>query len=382
MILAAGKGTRVRPLTNEMPKPMIPIIGKPVMEYLIEELARHGFDEIMINVSHLPEKIESYFGNGERLGVEIGYSFEGHIENDEIQSEALGSAGGLKRIQEFGGFFDDTFLVVCGDALIDLDLTKAVREHWKSGAVASICTLAVAPEQVSDYGVVVSDDNGQITSFQEKPAVEDALSNKVNTGIYIFEPEVLDLIPSGQTYDIGGDLFPKIVERGLGFQAIDLPFNWIDIGRISDYWEANQKIMEGKLRTIPMPGTEVRPGVWVGLNTSIDWENCEIQGPVYIGSGTRVEAGAMIVGPTWVGHGCHIRQNARISKSIIFEYTRIGSASIVKNSVAFGRFFVDKDGNSFESDSMNLDWVTDSRIPTERLVNDGVEKNVEATADA
>ena len=107
MILAAGRGTRVRPLTNEMPKPMIPIIGKPVMEYIVEELARHGFDEIMINVSHLPEKIESYFGNGERFGVEIGYSFEGYIEDGEIQSTALGSAGGLKRIQDFGGFFDE-----------------------------------------------------------------------------------------------------------------------------------------------------------------------------------------------------------------------------------------------------------------------------------
>lgn len=367
MILAAGKGTRVRPLTNEMPKPMIPIIGKPVMEYLIEELARHGFDEIMINVSHLPEKIESYFGNGERLGVEIGYSFEGHIEDGEIQSTALGSAGGIKRIHEFGGFFDDTFLVVCGDALIDLDLTKAVREHWKSGAVASICTLSVKPEEVVDYGVVVSEENGQITSFQEKPTMDEALSNKVNTGIYIFEPEVLDLIPTDTEYDIGSDLFPKIVEMGLGFNAIDLPFNWIDIGRISDYWEANQKIMNGELRTIPMPGTEVKPGVWVGLNTSIDWDNCEIQGPVYIGSGTRVEGGAMIVGPTWIGHGCHIRKNARISRSIIFEYTRIGSASIVKNSVAFGRFFVDKDGQKFESELMHLDWVTDSRIPTDKL---------------
>jgi len=108
MILAAGKGTRVRPLTYELPKPMIPIIGKPVMEYLIEELARHGFDEIMVNVSHLPEKIEGYFSSGERWGVEIGYSFEGHIENDEIKSTALGSAGGLKRIQDFSGFFDDT----------------------------------------------------------------------------------------------------------------------------------------------------------------------------------------------------------------------------------------------------------------------------------
>ncbi len=367
MILAAGKGTRVRPLTNEMPKPMIPIIGKPVMEYLIEELERHGFNEIMINVSHLPEKIESYFGNGERLGVEIGYSFEGHIEDGEIQSEALGSAGGIKRIQDFGGFFDDTFLVVCGDALIDLDLTKAVREHWKSGAVASICTLEVPKESVPDYGVVVSDAKGQITSFQEKPSVEEALSNQVNTGIYIFEPEILDMIPANTNFDIGGDLFPLLVEQGLPFHAINIPFHWIDIGRISDYWEANQKIMNGELRTIPMPGKEVKPGVWVGLNVSVDWDDCEIQGPVYIGSGTRIEAGAMIVGPTWIGHGCHIRQNARISKSIIFEYTRIGSASIVKNSVAFGRFFVDKDGKSFESNKMHLDWVTDSRIPTDSL---------------
>lgn len=367
MILAAGKGTRVRPLTNEMPKPMIPIIGKPVMEYLIEELARHGFDEIMINVSHLPEKIEDYFGNGERLGVEIGYSFEGYIEDGEIQSMALGSAGGLKRIQDFGGFFDDTFLVVCGDALIDLDLTKAVREHWKSGAVASICTLAVAPEAVVDYGVVVSENSGQITSFQEKPSVDEALSNKVNTGIYIFEPEVLDLIPSGQQYDIGGELFPQIVEKGLGFHAIDIPFNWIDIGKISDYWDANQKIMQGELRTIPMPGTEIRPGVWLGLNASVDWDECDIQGPVYIGSGTRIEGGATIIGPTWIGHGCHIRIGAKISKSIIFEYTRIGSASIVEDSVVVGQFFVDKDGKSFESEDMHLDWVTDSRIPTDKL---------------
>jgi len=369
MILAAGKGTRVRPLTNELPKPMIPIIGKPVMEYLIEELARHGFDEIMINVSHLPEKIESYFGNGERLGVEIGYSFEGHIDEGEIVSQALGSAGGIKRIQEFGGFFDDTFLVVCGDALIDLDLTKAVREHWRSGAVASICTSTVDPKAVSDYGVVVSDDTGQITSFQEKPSAEEALSNKVNTGIYIFEPEVLDLIPSGQNFDIGADLFPSIVEKGLPFQAIDLPFNWIDIGRISDYWEANQKIMQGDLRTIPMPGTQIKPGIWVGLNVNVDWDECDITGPVYIGSGSRIEAGATITGPTWIGHGCYIRKGSTISKSIIFEYTRIGSESVVKNAVAYGKFFVDKDGKAFESPDMHLDWVTDSRIPAHKLAS-------------
>ncbi len=367
MILAAGKGTRVKPLTDEMPKPMIPIIGKPVMEYLIEELKRHGFDEIMINVSHLPDKIEHYFGNGSRLGVEIGYSFEGHIEDGEIISEALGSAGGIKRIQDFGGFFDDTFLVVCGDALIDLDLTAAVREHWRSGAVASICTATVDVEEVSDYGVVVSDDSGQITSFQEKPEVTQALSNQVNTGIYIFEPEVLDLVPSDHNFDIGGDLFPLLVERGLNFNAINLPFNWIDIGRISDYWDANQKIMQGDLRTIPMPGKQIKPGIWVGLNTHVDWDHCEISGPVYIGSGTRIEGDVKIQGPTWFGHGCHIRKGSRIAKSIIFEYTRIGSDSVIENAVAYGAFFVDKDGNTYNDPDVHVDWVTDSRIPVGKL---------------
>ncbi len=367
MILAAGKGTRVRPLTYEMPKPMIPIMGKPAMEYLVEELERHGFNEIMINVSHLPEKIENYFGNGERFGVEIGYSFEGHIEDGAIKSTALGSAGGLKRIQEFSGFFDDTFLVVCGDALIDLDLTQAVRDHWRSGAVASICTLDVPKSQVSNYGVVVSDREGRITSFQEKPSIEEALSTQVNTGIYIFEPEIFDLIPADTEFDIGGELFPKIIEKNLPFNAINLPFNWIDIGRISDFWEANQKIMQGDLRTIPMPGKEVKPGVWAGLNISVDWQNCEIQGPVYIGSGTTIEKGAMIVGPTWIGNGCHIRKDARISKSIIFDYTRIGSTSIVKDSVAFGKFVVDREGNSFESDNMHIDWVSDSRIKADKV---------------
>lgn len=364
MILAAGKGTRVRPLTYEMPKPMIPIMGKPVMEYLVEELERHGFNEIMINVSHLPEKIENYFGNGERFGVEIGYSFEGHIEDDEIISTALGSAGGLKRIQEFSGFFDDTFLVVCGDALIDLDLTQAIRDHWRSGAVASICTLEVPKSQVSNYGVVVSNTEGMITSFQEKPSIEEALSSQVNTGIYIFEPEVFDLIPANEEFDIGSQLFPKIIEKGLKLHAISLPFNWIDIGRISDFWEANQKIMQGDLRTIPMPGKKLREGVWTGLNVDIQ-PGSDIQGPVYIGSSSSIEAGCQIVGPTWIGNGCHIRSGARVSKSIIFDYTRIGADSIVQDSVAFGRFFVDKEGNKFESDDMKLDWVSDSRIKAE-----------------
>lgn len=361
MILAAGKGTRVQPLTYEMPKPMVPILGKPVMEYLIEELARHNVDEIMVNVSHLPDQIEHYFGDGRRWGVNIGYSFEGYIEEGEIVALPIGSAGGIKRIQDFSGFFDDTFIVVCGDALIDLDLTRALRKHWQTGAVASICVHKVPQSKVPNYGVVVCDTNGRIESFQEKPSVEEARSNLVNTGIYIFEPEVLDLIPSEQEYDIGGELFPKIVEQQLPFYAIHEPFNWVDIGRLSDYWEANQQLMQGKLRDILMPGKQVQPGVWTGINVRVDWSQVHIEGPVYIGSSSRIEAGAEIVGPTWIGHGCHVESGAIISRSILFEHTHIGSAGFVQDHVVFGRYCVDKDGNPAHDANGEIDWVGDAR---------------------
>ena len=362
MILAAGKGTRVRPLTYELPKPMIPILGKPVMEYLVEELARHGVREIMVNVSHLPDKIERYFGDGRRWGVQIGYSFEGHIEDGKIESTPVGSAGGLKRIQDFSGFFDDTFIVVCGDALIDLDLTRAVRKHWQYGAAASVCVHKVPQSRVSNYGVVVCDESGAITSFQEKPSVSEAKSNLVNTGIYIFEPEVLDLIPSNREYDIGSELFPKIVQKGLPFYAIHEPFNWVDIGRLVDYWEANQQLMQGKLRDIRMPGREVQPGIWTGLNVNVDWSGVHIEGPVYIGSSSRIEAGSEIIGPTWIGHGCHVQKGALITRSILFEYTRIGSAGCIEDSVVFGRYCVDKEGNAAHEADSEIDWVGDARV--------------------
>jgi mannose-1-phosphate guanylyltransferase len=139
MILAAGKGTRVRPITQTIPKPMIPILQKPVMEFLVELLRQHGFDQIMVNVSHLADVIENYFRDGQKFGVQIAYSFEGRIEEGEMIGEAIGSAGGMKRIQDFSPFFDDTFVVLCGDALIDLDLTAAVKWHREKGAIRYYC---------------------------------------------------------------------------------------------------------------------------------------------------------------------------------------------------------------------------------------------------
>lgn len=361
MILAAGKGTRVRPLTHVMPKPMIPVLGKPVMEYLVEHLARHGFDQIMVNISHLAHSIEGYFGDGRRWDVEIGYSFEGYLEGGETVAEPLGSAGGIKRIQEFGSFFDDTFLVVCGDALIDLDLSAVLRKHWQSGAAASIVVREVSRERVSSYGVVVCDDAGRIQSFQEKPATEEALSQLANTGIYIFEPAIIDLIPHATEFDIASELFPLILEQDFSFHAIEAPFNWIDIGHLSDYWEANQQLMRGKLRGAGMPGTEVRPGIWTGLNVSVDWDEVRAEGPIYVGSASRIEPNCEIFGPTWIGHGCHLERGARISRSILFEYSRISSRSRVTESLVFGRNCVDQAGNPLPDLDGTLDWVGDAR---------------------
>ncbi|MCP9827852.1 MULTISPECIES: NDP-sugar synthase [unclassified Synechococcus] len=363
MILAAGKGTRVRPITHTIPKPMIPILQKPVMEFLLELLREHGFNEIMVNVSHLAAEIENYFRDGQRFGVEIAYSFEGHIQDDgELIGEAMGSAGGIKKIQTFQTFFDDTFVVLCGDALIDLDLTEAVRRHKKKGAVASLITKRVPKDQVSSYGVVVTDDNSRVLSFQEKPSVEEAASDMINTGIYIFEPQVLDHVPAGVPFDIGADLFPRLVAAGAPFYALPMDFEWVDIGKVPDYWQAIRSVLLGKVRKVSIPGREVRPGVFTGLNVAADWDKINVQGPVYVGGMSRIEPGVTIIGPAMIGPSCHICEGATIDNSIIFDYSRIGAGVRLTEKLVFGRYCVDSNGDHFDLQEAALDWlITDVR---------------------
>ncbi len=362
MILAAGKGTRVRPITHTIPKPMIPILQKPVMEFLLELLREHGFNEIMVNVSHLAEEIENYFRDGQRFGVQIAYSFEGRIEDGELIGEAMGSAGGLKKIQSFQPFFDDTFVVLCGDALIDLDLSEAVRRHKAKGAMASLITKRVPREQVSSYGVVVTDDDGRVRSFQEKPAVDEAASDMINTGIYIFEPEVLDYVPAGVPFDIGSDLFPRLVEDGAAFYALPMEFEWVDIGKVPDYWQAIRSVLQGQVRQVQIPGKEVRPGIFAGLNVAANWDKINVEGPIYVGGMTRIEDGATIIGPAMIGPSCHICEGATIDNSIIFDYSRIGPGVRLVEKLVFGRYCVDRNGDHFDLQEAALDWlITDTR---------------------
>jgi len=364
MILAAGKGTRVRPITYRIPKPMIPILQKPVMEFLVELLRQHGFDQIMVNVSHLAKEIESYFRDGQRFGVNIAYSFEGRIEDGNLIGEALGSAGGMRRIQDFYPYFDDTFIVLCGDALIDLDLTAALKWHKEKGSMATVIMKSIPREQVSSYGVVVTDETGQIQSFQEKPKVEEALSTNINTGIYIFEPEVLDYIPSGVEFDIGSQLFPKLVEIGAPFYGVAMDFEWVDIGKVPDYWQAIRDVLIGKVKNVSIPGMEVSPGIYTGLNVAVNWDKVDIEKPVYIGGMTRIEDGAKIVGPTMIGPNCWICSGATVDSSVVFEYSRLSPGVRLVDKLVFGRYCVDKTGSSIDVQAAALNWlITDTRHP-------------------
>lgn len=358
MILAGGLGTRVRPITDTVPKPMIPVINKPIMEFLIDLLKQHGFDNIIVSTSYLADAIEAYFRDGSRFGVQMGYSFEGYFANGQSVPEGLGSAGGLKKIQAFSEFFDDTFVVLSGDAIIDLDLTAVLAFHRAKGAIATVVLKDLPREEVGRYGVVRTDDEGRVVEFQEKPAPEQAVCTTVNTGTYLFEPSIFDHIPAGARFDIGSQLLPSLVAQGLPFYGVSLPFSWIDIGSAPDYWQATQMLLKGDFK-VQMPGRELRPGVWGGINLAVDLSRVDIRPPVFIGSGTAIEPGATIIGPSVIGHNCFVESGARIEATIVDNYTRVSRFAELREKIVGGRFCVDRLGQSVDLARTGYGFVVD-----------------------
>jgi mannose-1-phosphate guanylyltransferase len=359
MILATGMGTRVRPLTDTVPKPMVPIVNRPLLEFLVDLLRRHGFDEIVISTSYLANQIENYFGDGSRFGVQIAYSFEGYHQDGQPRAEGLGSAGGLKTVQDFSGFYDDTFIVLCGDAILDLDLGQALAIHRDKGALASMVVKEVPPSEVSRYGIVALDEGGRVLRFQEKPARAEAVSTLANSGVYFLEPEALDHVPSGRRFDIVLDLFPLLLSRGLPLYGVRLPFCWIDVGHIPDYWLAVQMILAGGLGAGEVLGPEIAPGIWGGINLAGDLAASRIEGPVYIGSSTKIEPGATIIGPTVIGHNCIVESGARVKACVVGGYTRISRFADLTDKIVSGRFCVDRQGLSVELARTGYSFVVD-----------------------
>ncbi len=359
MILAAGKGTRVRPITHDIPKPMIPIVRKPVMESIVELLKKHDVEDIVVNTSHLAPAIEDYFRDGGQFGVRMAYSFEGRLTDGELTGDALGSAGGMKKIQEFSGYFNETFIVLCGDALIDLDISEALEFHRSRNAMATIILKDIPKDEVNKYGVVETDADGRIMQFQEKPSVEEAVSTTINTGIYIFEPEVLNYIPSDTEYDIGGDLFPALVAAGQAFYGISLPFEWIDIGSVPDFWDANRMVLSGRLPDYNLPGKEISPGVRVGINVKLDLDKVDITPPVYIGSSTFIGDGAKICGPSVIGANCHIESGAVVNECIVGDYTRITQVATLDKKIVMRGMCIQPEGQFISIEDTDIGWIMD-----------------------
>lgn len=359
MILAAGKGTRVRPITNDTPKPMIPLLQKPVLESIIEHLKTCGITEIIINTSYLSTKIEDYFGNGSRFGVQIAYSFEGELLGTELIAKALGSAGGMKKIQEFTNFFDDTFVVLCADALIDLDIQKAISIHKQKESIATIALKKVAKKETNKYGMVELGVDNKILTFQEKPDIEDAVSNLANTGIYIFEPEIFDFIPKHKEFDIGGDLLPLLVKNNLNIFGVDIPYEWVDIGNVSDYYNATCKILSGDIKGYKINATEIKKGVFVGINVKINLDKVKIIPPVYIGSSSLIEDGATIIGPSMIGSNCEIREKVILRKSIVDDYKKITSLARIDEKILFADSIISLDGTVANMSKTDMTWLID-----------------------
>ena len=317
MILAAGLGTRLRPLTEEISKPMVPIVNRPVMEHIVDLLARHGFKELYVNLHYHPDVITSHFGDGDRWGLSITYSFE---------EELRGTAGGVKKLEkELGG---DTFLIISGDALTDLDLSALVAFHREHGKLA---TLVVTPvSDPSKYGVVITEEDGRITGFQEKPGREEAKSFVANSGIYVFEPQVLEMIPEG-FYDFGTQLFPRFLEEGIDFYGYEHGDYWNDVGSIEEYKAGNFDALTGQVN-VNIPGVRIGDDVWIGEDTVIE-EEVVMVGPICIGAHCEVKKGARLFGPLVVGDRTVIDEGAVLYRGIKWGDGYIGRDAHLMDSI-------------------------------------------------
>ena len=359
VILAGGKGTRVRPLTYMLPKPMVPITERPIMSFLLDLLKKNDFKEVIITVGYMANTIEDHYKNGADYGMEIAYSLEGKLKEGEIIPVGLGSAGGLKKVQNYSGFFDEPFLVICGDALIDIDLKQAMKEHIANNAVATVICKEVPKEEVYKYGVVVTNDQNHVLSFQEKPKIEEAKSNIINTGIYIFNPEVFDYIPDDGEFDIGGELLPLLVEKGLPFYATSPEFQWIDVGSTRDFYMANIMLVNKQINDLVPYGKEIKKDLWVGINCDINLDEITIEGPVYIGSSVRIKKGVKIIGPAMIGSGSVINEDVTIDKTVILGYTKVAAYAKLKEKIIAGKYIINPFGSSIDVEESDMNFLVD-----------------------
>ncbi len=313
--MAAGLGKRLRPLTYEIPKPLVPVGNRPIMEHILNRLARDGFREVIANLHWFPETIRDRFGDGEALGTDLTYSYEERL---------LGTAGGVRNVRDYFG--SDPFVVMAADALTDIDLAGLARAHAEHDWIA---TLAVKPvKDTTEYGVVVTADDGSVVGFQEKPEPADAKSDLANCMIYVLEPEIFDHFPDAEEVDFALDVFPALLERGVPFGVHVTDAYWNDVGSLPEYLQGNFDVLAGAVDVEPA-GEIVDSAAAAGLGGEV-----ELSGPVLLGQGVRIGEGARLDGPLVIGPGAQIGAGARLRESVLLAGAEVPADGLLAGAIA------------------------------------------------
>jgi mannose-1-phosphate guanylyltransferase/phosphomannomutase len=317
VVMAGGEGTRLRPLTSNQPKPMVPIVGKPCMEHILELLREHGLNDVVVTVAFLPQAIRGYFGTGETLGMNIGYS---------VEESPLGTAGSVRLA---ANQLRETFLVISGDALCDVDLSALIAFHRERGAAVTIGLKSV--DNPLEFGIVVTDEEGRVERFLEKPSWSQVFSDTINTGIYVLEPEVLQHVPTDRPYDFSKELFPLLLEMGRPIYGFTMDGYWQDIGNLDQYRQANFDALEENVR-LNVEGIRIRGDIWIGEGVEID-DLDSVEGPAYIGNYCRIGRDATVGQHSVLSNSVTLRERARTTRSVIDAATHIGRSALVEGAI-------------------------------------------------
>jgi len=315
VVLAGGKGTRLRPLTNNRPKPLLPVLGRPCVEYVIRSLADAGVEEIFLTCGYRSQDMVDALGSGESLGVELIMCFE---------DVPAGTAGAVKLLEDR---LEDTFVVASGDVLADVDVRALVEGHRRNGAKATMALTTV--ERTEEFGIVGLDDRGRIVRFKEKPRPEESFSNLINAGIYVLEREVVPEIPAGEMYDFSKQLFPKLLEAGWPLYGAKLDGLWKDIGRPRDLLDANVRMAERRGQSIEVEGARCHGRI---VASQFVARGCEIDGPAYIGEGASIGRGARLSACA-VGEGTELGEGSVVEDAFLMDGCQVGEGSVVRGSL-------------------------------------------------
>jgi len=307
VVLAGGEGTRLRPLTCNIPKPLVPILNRPYLEHLLGQLKRSGVSETVLALSYLPEKIQNYFGKGDAFGTLVEYA---------IEEEPLGTAGAVKNVE---GSLLDTFMVFNGDIFTDLDLKAAIEFHKARGAKA---TLVLTPvEDPSPFGLVETAPDGRVLRFLEKPSLEEVSTVWVNAGTYILEPEVLQYIPQGEAHSFERGLFPRLLEEGWPVYGLRSRAYWMDIGNPTNYLRVHRDLLLGSAQADPA-SPMLSPGLWAGDSCTID-PSAHIRGPILLGPGCSIGPRTSLSGPLVLGPDCAIEGNSTLENAVLWSGVQV-----------------------------------------------------------